>query len=55
MVEQCFIPMRERRIKYHGEWKLVQEKLFPGYVFIVTDFSEEVFQRLKAITRLATF
>lgn len=54
-IEQCFIPMRERRIKYHGEWKLVQEKLFPGYVFIVTDFPEEVFQRLKTITRLAKF
>lgn len=50
-LEQCFIPMRERRIKYHGSWKLVQEKLFPGYVFLVTSFPEEIFQQLKKITK----
>ena len=30
LVDQCFIPMRERTVKRGGEWKLVQEKLFPG-------------------------
>lgn len=34
-VEQCFIPMRERTVKRGGEWRLVQEKLFPGYVWTI--------------------
>lgn len=51
-VFQCFCPMRERKIKYQGSWKLVTEKLFPGYIFIVTDAPNEVFIQLKQIPRL---
>ena len=51
LVEQCFIPMRERTIKRGGEWKLVQEKLFPGYVFVVTEDAQRLLQELKAFPR----
>lgn len=50
--EECFIPMRDRRIKHDGRWNLVQEKLIPGYVFIVTIQPEEVFHSLKVIPHL---
>jgi transcriptional antiterminator NusG len=50
-IEQCFVPLRERNIKFQGSWRLVQEKLFPGYVFIVTDFPEKIFMQLKKITK----
>lgn len=51
LVEQCFIPMRERTVKHGGEWKLVQEKLFPGYVFVVTEDVQKLLQNLKSIPR----
>ena len=50
-VEQCFIPMRERTVKRGGEWKLVQEKLFPGYVFVVTEDARKLLQNLKTLPR----
>lgn len=50
-VEQCFIPMRERTVKRSGEWRLVQEKLFPGYVFVVTEDAQKLLQSLKSIPR----
>ncbi|MGN0803557.1 MAG: antiterminator LoaP [Candidatus Faecivicinus sp.] len=53
LVEQCFIPMRERTVKRGGEWKLVQEKLFPGYVFVVTEEAQRLMQELKSIPRFA--
>ena len=51
LVEQCFIPMRERTVKRGGEWKLVQEKLFPGYVFVVTEDAQKLLQNLKSLPR----
>ncbi|MGN0396164.1 MAG: antiterminator LoaP [Coprococcus sp.] len=51
LLEECFIPMRERRIKYQGSWKLVKEKLFPGYVFVVTDAPDKIYEQLKGIAR----
>ena len=51
LVYQCFIPMRERTVKRGGEWQLVQEKLFPGYVFVVTEDAQKLLQNLKSIPR----
>lgn len=51
LIEQCFIPMRERSIKFQGSWKLVKERLFPGYVFVVTEEPVKVFAELKQIPR----
>lgn len=51
LVDQCFIPMRERTVKRGGEWQLVQEKLFPGYVFVVTEDAQKLLQNLKSIPR----
>lgn len=51
LVEQCFIPMRERTVKRGGEWQLVQEKLFPGYVFVVTEDAQKLLQNLKSLPR----
>ena len=51
LVDQCFIPMRERTVKRGGEWQLVQEKLFPGYVFVVTEDAQKLLQNLKFIPR----
>lgn len=54
LIEECFIPMLERKIKYKGKWRLVKERILPGYVFIVTRSPEQVFQSLKQIPRFTS-
>ncbi len=44
---RCIHLTRRRRKKYGGQWQTVQEKLFPGYVFIATDQPEAVHRELK--------
>ena len=51
VVEQCFIPMRERTVKRGGEWRLIQEKLFPGYVFVITEDVQQLLKKLKSLPR----
>ena len=36
-IEECFVPKRERMKKFQGCWHMVEEILFPGYVFGITD------------------
>lgn len=44
---RCFHLIRSRRKKYEGQWHIVYEDLFPGYVFIDTDEPERVYKELK--------
>lgn len=52
VMEESFIPRKERIKKFRGRWQQVEEILFPGYVFAVTDRPEELFLELKRVTRL---
>lgn len=52
VMEESFIPRKERIKKFRGRWQQVEEILFPGYVFAVTDCPEELFLELKRVTRL---
>ncbi len=49
---ECFFPQRERMRKVNGKWSTIREKLFPGYVFIVTDNPKETFLQLKNVPKL---
>ena len=49
ILTRCLLPMRRRKKKYHGEWQEVTEKLFPGYVFLVTDTPQLLYDELKTI------
>ena len=54
-VTNCFVPMRRLRKKYHGQWREVTEILFPGYVFMITEQPQLLYEELKkipALTRL---
>lgn len=51
-IKECFIPKRERMKKFHGCWNKVEEVLFRGYVFVSSEYPEEVYQRLKQIPKL---
>ncbi len=51
----CFHPTRIRRKKFHGQWKEINEKLLPGYVFIVSEDIRNLaveLQKVPALTRL---
>ena len=51
-MEECFIPKRERMKKFHGSWNKVEEILFHGYVFVVSEKPEKLYQKLKQFPRL---
>lgn len=56
-VEDCFAPTREVMHRKSGQWHRILEKLFPGYVFVRTNASEqvrEVLGRVPAFTRMLT-
>lgn len=52
ILKECFIPRKERNKKFKGIWRHVEEILFPGYVFAVTEEPGELFLRLKTVDRL---
>ena len=55
ILESCFVPVRRLRKKYHGAWHEVTEKLFPGYVFMISKQPQLLYEELKripALTRL---
>lgn len=52
VMEECFIPKKERVKKFRGRWQRVEEILFPGYVFTATNKPEELFLELKNVLRL---
>jgi len=41
-----FAPYRKVNKKYHGEWKEVVERCFPGYIFVNTNNVKELFKQL---------
>lgn len=51
-LEQSFVPLRRLRKKFHGTWNEVTEKLFPGYVFLVTDHPQLLYEELKEVPAL---
>lgn len=51
-LESCFVPVRRLRKKYQGTWHEVTEKLFPGYVFLITDHPQSLYEELKGIPAL---
>lgn len=52
VLQRCFIPYYEEQKKMQGKWKTLQRVLFPGYVFLVTELVEELFQQLKKVDGL---
>lgn len=52
VLEGSFIPIRRLKKKYHGEWKEITEKLFPGYVFLISSQPRLLYDELKNIPAL---
>ena len=49
ILERCFIPYYQEKKKYQGKWHTQERILFPGYVFLVTNYVEELYESLKDI------
>lgn len=52
IVEECFVPKRERLKKFHGCWNKVEEVLFQGYTFVISEKPEALYEELKKIPKL---
>ena len=51
-MELCFIPCYEEQRHIRGEWVTLKKILFPGYLFVVTEKLEELYENLKIIIGL---
>ncbi len=49
ILDETFIPFRECRRKRNGVWKNEKTTLFPGYVFLITDNPDELYNQLKKV------
>lgn len=51
-LKECFSPRYEHRRKYLGQWRQELAILFPGYIFVISDHVEELYQSLKRVPEL---
>lgn len=51
-IKQCFVPIRRLKKKFCGAWHDVTEKLFPGYVFLITEQPQLLYEELKSVPAL---
>ena len=49
ILEESFIPFRERRKKRNGEWRLEKTVLFLGYVFLITEHTDDLYDQLRRV------
>lgn len=52
VLESSFVPVRRLKKKFHGSWHEVTEKLFPGYVFLVSEQPQLLYEELRQIPSL---
>lgn len=48
----CFVPKYKHMKKYRGQWHHIEEVLFTGYVFLITDKINDLFYHLTKIPEL---
>lgn len=51
-LNECFIPKCKKMKRFKGKWHCVEEILFKGYVFMITDYIDELYTELKKIPDL---
>lgn len=52
VLEECFVPKCKKMKKFRGRWENVVEILFKGYVFMITDDINELYNELKKVPDL---
>ncbi len=49
ILSHCVLPLYEEKIKYKGQWHIQKKKLFPGYLFLISDNLDELYKQLKKV------
>lgn len=49
ILQDCFVPEYETMRKIKGEWRTIRQRLFPGYLFVVTDSISSLLPELRRI------
>ncbi|MBO6193579.1 MAG: antiterminator LoaP [Clostridiales bacterium] len=49
ILDETFIPFRKCRRKRNGVWKDEKTVLFPGYVFLITEHPDELYDQLRRV------
>ena len=52
IMERCFVPVRKMKKKFQGKWQEVTERLFPGYIFLISEHPQILYEELKNIPAL---
>lgn len=52
ILEECFIPYYEKKTKYMGRYHIITEILFPGYIFMVSDYITDLLLNVKKVPKL---
>lgn len=52
VLKECFIPYVKTMKKMQGKWQQIQTILFKGYVFLISDDVDSLFQELKKVPEL---
>jgi transcriptional antiterminator NusG len=47
--EDVFVCEKQMKRKFKGEWKLVSMNMFPGYIFVITDCVQLVYESLREV------
>ena len=50
--KECFIPKTKKMKKFKGKWVFKEEILFKGYIFMISDHVDELFNELKKVPDL---
>lgn len=51
LYEKCFFIKRERVWRREGQCIVHLETMFPGYLFVITDFPKELYRELKRVPK----
>lgn len=52
VLERCFIPYYEEQKRIRGEWTTQKKILFPGYIFMITENVDALYEELKSVVGL---
>ena len=52
VLERCFIPYYEESKRIRGRWTTLEKVLFPGYVFMITEKLESLYDQLHGVIGL---
>lgn len=53
ILEDIFYPETEVMKRYEGKWHKYTQPMFPGYIFVVTDLVDQLYEELKKIPKLS--